>query len=401
MKHKLKLTYIFTHPIRWVAFEWLALYVDRSKFEVDFVILNENDPIVEFLNKHHIPVKTTRFLNYSDTSVVVKFIYDHLKNNQTDIVHTHFSAGDFTGIQAAFYANVPVRVFTRHHSGIKWKRYPRHHFELLWEMATDVVGLTEQGRQIMILDGIPEEKITVIPHGFDLEAFEKVSQARIEKLRHKYIPNHRGLVIGVMARYTKNKGIHFTIEAFKEVLKAHPEAVLILAGTGTKPENSHKNGIISNHDGVDLIQILLSELLPKNYVEIPFEEDLFALFRLFDVFVHVPTESDFEAFGQVYIEAMLSRVPSVITLSGVAHDYAVHLENAWVVDYKNKGQITEGILSLLENQSLREKIIQNGKRAALNYSIEKHVTSLENLYLKSNDKWAFSTMPELLEINQI
>jgi hypothetical protein len=47
----------------------------------------------------------------------------------------------------------------------------------------------------------------------------------------------------------------------------------------------------------------------------------------------VPTDSIQETFGQVYVEAMLSKVPSVITLAGSALDHAVHKENAWVVDY--------------------------------------------------------------------
>lgn len=125
----------------------------------------------------------------------------------------------------------------------------------------------------------------------------------------------------------------------------------------------------------------MSQLPEQSYIEIPFEEDLFALFRLFDVFVHVTTASYLEAFGLVYVEAMLSKVPSVITLAGTALDYAVHKENAWVVDYKNSDQIAQGILTLLNDSCLRETIINNAFLCAQRYDIKNHIQRLEELYI--------------------
>ena len=370
-KRKIKLTYIFTHHIRWVSFEWVAKYIDRSKFDIDYLILNESDPMIDFLKEMSIPYKTTSYKNYEDTPEVVKFIYDHLIANQTDVVHTHFFSGDLAGQQAAFYAGVPVRVYTRHHSGIKWKRHARSKYELLWNLATNIIALTNQGKKIMLADGVPEDKITIIPHGFDLKEFEKVDLYRIDKIKDKYLNNHSKPIIGVASRYIERKGIQYIIEAYKKVLEFYPNATLML--TGTHADTAH-------------IKDNLAELPTHSYVEIYFEEDLFALFRLFDVFVHVPTVPDAEAFGQVYIEAMLSKVPSVITLSGVAHDYALHQENTWVVDYQNSDQIAEGILTLLNDRPLREKIIKNGLACAKNYTIENHTRQLEQLYIQQLEK---------------
>jgi hypothetical protein len=77
MNRKIKLTYIFTHQIRWVQFEWVAQYTDNSKFDIDYLILNEGDPIVDFLQQMEIPYKTTFYNDYRNTPEVVKFIYDH------------------------------------------------------------------------------------------------------------------------------------------------------------------------------------------------------------------------------------------------------------------------------------------------------------------------------------
>lgn len=394
MDRKIKLTYIFTHQVRWVQFEWVAQYTDRSKFDIDYLILNHDDPMVDFLKKMNIPYKTTSFKDYRNTPEVVKFIYDHLKENQTDIVHTRWFAGQITGLQAAYYANVPVRVFTTEHPGIKWKRHDRSKYELIWEFATNAIAVTNLVKEGMIGDGVPKEKITVIPSGFDLREYENIDSTRIKKLQDKYLKNgNNSPIIGLASRYVEWKGIEYIIEAFKQVLKTYPNALLILSGTSTDSKNireQFKNLTTdsTNHppykEALNIIE-KLAELPSHNYIEIYFEEDLFALFRLFDIFVHVSNPM-VEAFGQAPIDAMLSKVPSVITLTGIAHDFAVHKENAWVVDFQNSEQIAEGILALLKDKSLREKIVENAFAAAKNYSIENKMRRLEKLYIEEFEK---------------
>lgn len=389
-QQKIKITYIFTHHIRWVPFELVAKYIDKSKFAIDYVILNEGDPMISFLEQINIPYTVTSYQDYSNTPEIVKFIYEHLIKNKTDIVQTHWFAGSLAGMQAAYYAHVPVRIFSREHPSIKY--YSRHapsKHRLIWECATHIIGATNVCKQGMIEDGIPDDKITVIPMGFDISEFENVETSRIEQLRSKYLANHHGPVIGVAARYVGWKGVEYVIEAHKKVLEAYPNAILVLSGTHTnranleeKIRNACKEDIVApQYEDIISITDKLSQLPGHSYVEIPFEEDLFALFRLFDVFVHVPTNPFQETFGLVYVEAMLSRVPSVITLAGSALDHAVHKENAWVVDYKNSEQIAQGILALLSDSRLREKIINNAFLCAQQYDIKNHIQRLEEFYV--------------------
>lgn len=389
-QHKIKVTCIFTHPIRWVPFELVAKYIDKSKFDVDYVILNEGDPMIACLKELNIRHTVTSYPDYSNTPEMVKFLYEHLIENQTDIVHTHWFAGSLAGMQAAYYAQVPVRIFTREHPSIKY--YTRHaasKHRLIWECATNVIAVTNKSKQGMIEDGIPENMITLIPTGFNVSEYENVETSRIEQLRAKYLGNHQGPVIGVAARYVRWKGVEYVIEAHKKVLEAYPNAMLVLSGTTTdrtnldeKIRNARKEDIVApQYDDVIHITEKLSELPTHTYIEIPFEPDLFALFKLFDVFVHAPIDSIQETFGQVYVDAMLSRVPSVITLAGSAWDHAVDKKNAWVVDYKNSDQIAEGILALLRDTRLRKKIIHNAFLCAQQYDIKNHIQRLEEFYV--------------------
>ena len=389
-QQRIKITYIFTHHIRWVPFELVAKYIDKSKFAIDYVILNEGDPMISFLSQMHIPCTVTSYQDYSNTSEIVKFIYEHLLRNKTDIVQTHWFAGSLAGMQAAYYAHVPVRIFSREHPSIKYySRHAQSKHRLIWDCATNIIGASNSCKQGMIEDGIPEDKITVIPMGFEISEFENVDTSRIDKLRAKYLGNRHGPVIGVAARYISWKGVEYVIEAHKKVLETHPNAILVLSGTHVnrarfeeQKRTARKEDIVApQYEEIISITDKLSQLPEHSYIEIPFEEDLFALFRLFDVFVHVPIASYLESFGLVYIEAMLSKVPSVITLAGSALDHAVHKENAWVVDYKNSDQIAQGILALLSDSRLRETIINNAFLCAQRYDIKKHIQRLEEFYV--------------------
>lgn len=368
---KLKITYILNQHIRWIAFEWIALNYDRSKFDIDFILVRNTEGVIAtYFEKFNIPFKKIPIKSKEEKPQAIATVAAHLIENKTDIVHTHF-AGNFVGLTAAEAAGVPVRMYTRHHAGIikrkdGWIEPGDLRFT---NLATHVVAINERAKKRMLYEGIPEEKIAVVPHGFDLAAFENLDAARIKNVHDKYLPPQHGPVIGVVSRYVEIKGIEYTIEAFKEVLKKHPDAILVLAGAFDYYAKE--------------IKAHLSTLPENSYVEIYFEDDLFALFQLFDVFVHVPITPDVEAFGQVYIEAMLSKIPSIITLSGIAHEYAQHQKNCWVVDYKNSEQIKEGILTLLDNQDLRQKIIANAKICGQQYSLKKMMNNLEQLYIET------------------
>jgi glycosyltransferase involved in cell wall biosynthesis len=397
LDQRIKITIIFTHHIRWVPFELFATHIDKRRFDVDYVILGEADLMVSFLLEMGIPVVTTTFDDYNKSPEAVEFVYDHLMRRRPDIVQTHWFAGSLIGMQAAYYANIPVRIFHREHPPLRYyNRHPASKHQLIWDCATHLIAVTATSKAGMVEDGIPADKITVIPTGFNIHEFSNVQPAMVERLKQKYLNTdqlkQRGPVIGVAARYVKWKGIEYIIHAFKKVLAEHPQALLVLSGghvdralvMAKMKAASSADVVAHQYDDILSIYDCLSELPDESYLEIPFEQDLYALFKLFDVFVHVPIDSVQETFGQVYVEAMLARIPSVITLSGSAIDHAVHRDNAWIVDYANSDQIAEGILTLLSDHSLRDTIIKNAFACAQErYEITKQTHTLEEFYVQA------------------
>ena len=128
------------------------------------------------------------------------------------------------------------------------------------------------------------------------------------------------------------------------------------------------------------IQNKLSAIPEEAYTEITFEQDIPALYKLFDIYVHVPIAKHLEAFGQTYVEALASGVPSIFTLSGIACEFIQHEYNALVVDYKSSDAIFEAMTRLNSEPELRTKLINNGKTSVRQFDLPRFISKLEKLY---------------------
>jgi glycosyltransferase involved in cell wall biosynthesis len=172
--------------------------------------------------------------------------------------------------------------------------------------------------------------------------------------------------VGVISRWLHLKGLQYIIPAFKTLLYDYSNAFLILANANGpyKPE----------------VEKLLAGLPDNSYMTIPFENDLFTLYQLFDVYVHTPINPTVEAFGQTYVEALAAGIPSVFTMSGVAPEFVEHERNAWVVDFKDINATHKSILRLLTDKGLSERLKKNGRRDIQRFELGHMISKLEKLY---------------------
>lgn len=186
----------------------------------------------------------------------------------------------------------------------------------------------------------------IVNHGFELDKFISANREAVDVLGERYNPSHRFPVIGVISRFTEWKGVQYIIPAFKKLLQDYPNALMILA----------------NAKGDMQVEIneMLNQLPENSYRTIEFERDIASLYRLFDIFVHVPVDKFAEAFGQTYVESLASGVPSVVTLSGIACEFVRDRCNALVVPYRNSDEIYKAAVELLSNVDLRTRLIEKG-----------------------------------------
>ncbi len=369
---KKKINYILFGIDKAPAFEWIIGRINRQKFHLEFLLISDkkNTHIEEHCISNNIPFYKIEYTSKKDIPASVWKVYKILRNTKPDAVHAHIFEGGLIGITAAFLARIPQRIYTRHYSTYHHQFHPNgvKYDKIINQLSTHVVAICNNVRDILIqLEKVPENKVYLIRHGFDLEDFYNVSEVRINAIKSKYNPANKSPVIGVVSRYTFWKGIQYIIPVFKNILKKYPNALLVLAN--------------ANGDYKKEIKKLLEDLPVGSYTEITFENDNAALFKLFDVFVHVPIDKNVEAFGQIYVEALAAGAPSVFTPSGVSPEFVVNGKNAVLVDFNNSKQIEDAIVRILENKEFKDTIIENSKMNLDNFfSLNLMIDKLEKLY---------------------
>ena len=362
--------YIVSRVHKSLAFEWIASGL-KNDYTLTFILLNpSSSALEEFLIKKNIEVKRIRYRGKGDFIVAFCKTFFYLLFNRTQVVHTHLFDAQLIGLTAARFAGVPKRIYTRHNSNFHHVYYPRGVRFDLWSnrMASHIISISQAtDKTLLQFEQVSHRKIVKIPHGFELSVFAAVSAERKENLRRKWGIQMGSPIVGVIARHIEWKGIQFIIPAFQKFLNENPTACLVLANA-TGPYH-------------ETILEWVKSIPVGHVVLIPFEEDVAALYAVFDLFVHTPVDSLCEAFGQTYVEALAAGVPSIFTLSGIAVEFIVHNRNAKVVDFKDVEGIYQALKDLWSDKDLRELLIKNGREDVFSrFKVEPMLTSLKRLY---------------------
>lgn len=361
---------VVSNIFRAVSHEWIIESLQNRGYRLYFILLNPGESMLEsFLLKNNITHFRINYRGKKDLPQAVYKIVMFLLTNKVDIIHTHLFDASLAGLTAGWLTGVKKRVCSRHHStyhhdyfpsAVKYDRFTNY-------LATDIIAASRVVQQVLTEDeGVAVAKVHLVHHGFRLELFQHVTEHDIAAMKNKYGLNGKP-VIGVIARWTQWKGIQYTIEAFRRLLHDYPDAILVLAN--------------ANGDYESQLMNQLKGLSGHSYRIIRFETQFEILYRLFDVFVHVPVNERCEAFGQVYVESLASGIPSVFTLSGVALEFVLHERNALVVPFQDADAIDAAIRRLLTDQGLSRQLAAAGRLdVAQLFTLEEMIDKFEQVY---------------------
>jgi len=205
--------------------------------------------------------------------------------------------------------------------------------------------------QRAVANGADPSKIKVLNPGVDANFFRKRDD--LKTYRDKHGLNGKKVILTV-SRLVNRKGHRYVIEALASVKKEIPDVHYLVVGEG--PEHgelvslAYKLGV-SNE--VSFIGTVPDDELPIYY-------------SLSEVFV-MPTLSmgnNYEGFGMVYMEANACSVPVIGSRSGGVFDAIVDGETGILVEEKDVSGISRTIKLLLQNNVLRAKMGEAGRRRA-------------------------------------
>jgi glycosyltransferase involved in cell wall biosynthesis len=349
--------------------EYFLQLKNRFRFHVSIIENSEGD-FGLFLATNNIPYTVLKPLpKYLFFIQVLRLIFIFLRQ-KPKLVHCHLFEASLYGLTAAKICGIKNRIHTRHHSTLHHDYFPSAVKYDKWinNLSTKIVSISPVVTNILTKqEGVDKNKIVEIPHAFNVSSFDSVEPNSVLHMKQKYAIKETAIVVGVVSRYIDWKGVQFIIPAFKTLLSQYPETVLILANAKGPYERELKE--------------MLSTLPDKCYREIIFERDLFTLFKCFDVFVHCPVNDKAEAFGQVYIEAILAEVPCVFTVSGEAHHLFDRKEGIEWVQHNNANAIASALSKIINNYTQYKIEIEKTKIAIQNrYSPALQAEKLMKLY---------------------
>lgn len=369
----MKICYIISDIDKAVYFEETAIALRNDGVQVSFVLINcKNGALARFLKEQQFEVHELECNRLSRSWKAIKQVRGILKQLQPELIHCHLAHANWIGLWAGKLARIPKRIYTRHSGaplvlGTKEKWLDK----IQNRLATRVISISQNIDNLLADQGVPAHKRRLIHHGFNLKRFEQFNSQEVDRLRIKYELETTGPVIGVIARWMEWKGIQYIIPAFEQLTREHPDAVLCLFGANDNADYSSE------------LKQLTQQLPAKNVRVISFEENVYDLFQLFDLYVHVPVNSTCEAFGQTYVEALAAGIPSIFTLSGIAREFVSNGENARVVEFMDSEAIFRNMEYLLHHQEEANAMAARGNESVQRFEFSQYIQLLKRCYLES------------------
>ncbi len=275
-----------------------------------------------------------------------------------------------TGNTAPFLC--PVRsVLTLH--DLQHENYPENFSRLqLFFLKTIIRVSAKRAKRILTLSEkvrsdiikhykVPEDRISIVYHGVNNEAFYRRERADKEKIKEKYSLPERFVLY--LASSLPHKNYMRLLIAFKEVVAEYPDLCLVLIGTREygSPEIVKKIAELNLEENVIMLGWLPYEDIPLIYS---------ASSLLVFPSLH-------EGFGLPVIEAMASGVP--VVCSDIEPLIEIAGGAAELVDPFSEEAIALGIKKVLQDSELRSILIQKGLKRAQDFTWEK--TAMKTLSL--------------------
>ena len=377
-KDKIKVAHIITRLDRGGSAENTLLtvkYLNRDRYEPTLIYGETVEGLEEKIRETEksgvklIYVKElVRHIHPRRDFVAFWKLYQILRREKYDMVHTHSSKGGALGRLAAFLTGAKV-VHTPHGHVFYGYFGPFASRCIIWieralGMKTDrLITLTSRGREEhAALKILPAERIVSIHSGIHLEEFRDYPPLSATHPTLEKIPE--GPRVAVLARLVPIKGHRYLLEAVPKVIREVPQARFLLIGDGPLRGSLEKQ---CRSLGVGSSVFFLGH-----------QEKILSLISGIDLLV-LPSLN--EGMGRVLLEAQAMGKPVIGTRVGGIPDVIREGETGFVVPPKDPPALAEAILSLLKDPEKRRRMGEAARKwVDGKFSVEEMVRKIEKLY---------------------
>ena len=208
---------------------------------------------------------------------------------------------------------------------------------------------------------------------FENEKFNPISVIHLGiKIDKKIVKDFDNKSILYIGRLEEEKGVIYLIKAMRAIVNKIPDCRLTIIGDGQCKglllNSIHKFKLENN--------IIIKQKIPH------FEVNRFYKKSSLLIIPSVVNES----FGLVGLEAMSAGIPVIASRVGGIPEWLVDGKTGYLVKPANSKQIAKKVIYLLSNKELIKRMGENARKRAKQFSIEKHVKEIENVYMRVIEK---------------
>jgi glycosyltransferase involved in cell wall biosynthesis len=253
---------------------------------------------------------------------------------------------------------------------------PRHPFNVI---IRGIASLSARSRILAVAQASADRLVgnhsglrrraMVIPNAVDLDKFTARNDAR-ECLRRELQIEAHAPVIGMIGRLTPAKGQLEMLQLFPKVLAQIPDAKLLIVGAPA---------FNNEHEYLALLNQTIARMNLSDRVHmLGARDDIPDILRALDLLV---INSASEACSLVILEAMAGGTPVLATSTGGTPEIIDHQRNGWLVRFHNDDELFAGIVTMLTDSKLRERLSSEARIDVANrYSIPRFITQMVSFY---------------------
>lgn len=347
---------------------------------------------------HRILPEMRRAVNFRNDRRALESIKEIIREFRPDIVHTHASKAGALGRIAAQQLKVPVTVHTFHghvfHSyfGIIKTNIYKSIERYLANNTTVIIAISNSQKRELAQDHriCKEDKIEVIPLGFDLTKFKENQANKRETFRNYYGIEDNEIAIGIVGRIAPIKNHHLFVESVAQVIaKTDKKIRIFIIGNGDQKQEivdqlkltdmsysdtdytssfdkSHNQANPGDKAGNNGLFIFTSWIRSIDYAYAGL--DIIAL------------TSKNEGTPVSLIEAQAASKPVISTNVGGVSE-VVDDQKSGLLCKSNSTAISDSLLPLINDSDLRENMGKHGaKKVHSEYSYDRLVKQMNSLY---------------------
>jgi len=296
-----------------------------------------------------------------------------LLRNKYDILHVHgYRSFDpfIVGLLKPFH-KTPI-IFTPHyHPFGKRPKLIRKLFDLFFgklsfKFADKIIIISPIEKKLLNKYKISNDKFIMIPDPISSNFFNKnkTNKKIIKETKTKW--GLKSKVILFVGRIAFNKGLDTLIKSFALLKKQMKDVSLLIVGDGDQKIKIDLNNLIK--------ELKVKDIIFKGRVS---DKNLIVAYDLSNVFV---LYSSYESFGMVFAEAMSRGVPCIGTDRGGIPFVLEFGKSGLIIPYGNSKKLYFSLYNLLNNNKLRNKIINNAKKYVLQFNVKNQIDKLESLF---------------------